>query len=433
MSGTRLWVAPVPNRGSVFGKLVATMLAMAACLLILVTIFFGFVLGPDLNAVVYRIAQEYSRVVAATAPDLKTAKQLADHVGFQMRYEGPRGNWSTASSVPSIDDVRDAAGKPSHALVRPTYYVVPGSSGGAYLFVWNFSRDMRRAHDLMLGLLLLVIVGIVLTTHAVLRRLLRPLRVLNDGVARLSEGELDVMLPNGPRDEFGRLTSAFNTMVGRVRDMIRARDQLLVDVSHELRSPLTRMKVALELLPDEEKRKRLAADVSEMERMVSELLELERLRLRGIHSTRQDVLPIVHDVAAPFQGQRPGLRVVSPAREMPLDLDAEKVRTVLRNLLENAVKYSRPDSRPIELSVHDDGGDVLVQVTDDGVGIPESQMERVFEPFFRADPSRSKRTGGYGLGLSICKRVMEAHGGSIAVARGASGGASFVLRFPKRA
>ena len=124
---------------------------------------------------------------------------------------------------------------------------------------------MYEAHVALLVVLLLVMAAVVLTGHAVLKRLLRPLRALSDGVARLSAGELDVVLPNCTRDEFGRLTDAFNQMVGRVREMIGARDQLLLDVSHELRSPVTRMKVALELLPDGEHRTRMAADVAEME------------------------------------------------------------------------------------------------------------------------------------------------------------------------
>ncbi len=136
------------------------------------------------------------------------------------------------------------------------------------------------AHLGLLVLLLFVIAGVVLAAHLVLGHLLRPLRILSDGVARLGEGELDVHLPPSTPDEFGRLTDAFNNMVGSVKDMIGARDQLLIDVSHELRSPLTRMKVALELLPDDGERARLAGDVAEMERMVTELLELERLRPR---------------------------------------------------------------------------------------------------------------------------------------------------------
>jgi len=113
-----------------------------------------------------------------------------------------------------------------------------------------------------------------------------------------------------------------------------------------------------------------------------------------------------------------------------LDVDAEQLRTVMRNLLENAVKYSLPDSRSIRVTLSTSDGGATVFVADDGVGIPREDAERIVEPFFRVDRSRSKESGGYGLGLSICKRIMEAHGGAIVHERGNGRGSTFVLRFP---
>lgn len=210
------------------------------------------------------------------------------------------------------------------------------------------------------------------------------------------------------------LTNAFNQMVGRVRQMVQARDQLLLDVSHELRSPLTRMKVALEFLPKGEQRAGMAADVDEMERMVSELLELERLRDgHGIRVERQDLLPLLREVTGSFREKRPGLQIFISEREIMLDFDAGKIRRVLRDVLENAFKYSLPHSHPVEVSTSQNEDAIVVRVSDDGPGISESDAENIFEPFFRVDRSRSKNTGGYGLGLSICKRIMEAHGAAL--------------------
>ncbi len=174
-------------------------------------------------------------------------------------------------------------------------------NGGTYLFEWNFDERMRMAHLVVPWVVLLLIATVVFAAHGVLKRLLLPLRWLGDGVARLSEGDLDVVVPKRSADEFGALTDAFNRMVGRIKDMIRTRDQLLLDVSHELRSPLTRVKVALELVGDAEMKARMAADLAEMEMMISELLELERLRDRhGLNTSRQSVVPILADVAQTF-------------------------------------------------------------------------------------------------------------------------------------
>jgi signal transduction histidine kinase len=289
------------------------------------------------------------------------------------------------------------------------------------------------AHAWLLVLSLLVMSGVVLTTQAVLQKLLRPLRVLTDGVTRLGEGDLGVVVPRTTTDEFGRLTDTFNLMAGRVREMITARDRLLIDVSHELRSPLTRMKVALELMPDGVQRARLSSDVTEMEKMISGLLELERLRTgRGVTLVRQDIMPIVREVVATYEDRAPGVRFSTDGeRQVPAEVDAEQLRSVMRNLLENAVKYSLADSKTIQVTVAARGDGVHVRVTDDGVGIPREDGERIFEPFFRVDRSRSKESGGYGLGLSICRRVMEAHGGQIALEPGNGRGSTFVLRFPR--
>ncbi|HEY4575689.1 MAG TPA: HAMP domain-containing sensor histidine kinase, partial [Thermoanaerobaculia bacterium] len=205
-----------------------------------------------------------------------------------------------------------------------------------------------------------------------------------------------------------------------------------LDVSHELRSPLTRMKVALELLPAGDKRQRIAADVAEMEAMIAELLELERLREgRGLRRERRDLVPLLREVVESFQDRPPGARFVTTAAEIQAEVDGDKIRTVLRNLLENAVKYSLPDSRPIVVSATAEETVVVVRVTDDGPGIPAADLANLFEPFYRVDRSRSKKSGGYGLGLSICKRIAEAHGGGITVANRAPRGAVFTLTLPK--
>jgi signal transduction histidine kinase len=424
------WSRPRMGR-SVFVKLVAIMVVMAACLLLMVSAFFWFVYH-SVGASVEQALGEYARTIAGGSPDLETARRLGARLDLQIRYEGPRGSWSTADTLPSIAEMRTHLAEGwSHPAWGRSRYLVTAPDGGTYLFAWEFGPRMMEAHTKFLWMLLATMLGVVFTAHVVLRRALRPLRTLHEGVRRLSDGNLDIVLPNPTRDEFGALTDAFNQMVGRVKDMLRARDQLLLDVSHELRSPLTRMKVALALLPDGEKKTRMEADVAEMEAMITELLELERFRDgRGIRTERRDLVPILREVGRAFEEGRPGVRVTSSAPELPLDIDGDRVRIVVRNVVENAVKYSLPDSHPVEVSATRNGGTVVVRVTDDGPGIPEADLDRLFEPFFRVDRSRSKKTGGYGLGLSICKRIMEAHGGRIAADNNAGRGAAFTLTFP---
>jgi signal transduction histidine kinase len=192
-------------------------------------------------------------------------------------------------------------------------------------------------------------------------------------------------------------------------------------------------------MPEGPKRAGMAADLAEMEVMIGELLELERLRAvegkeGGIRTTPTDLVAILDAVAAGYRDRPPGVEVeVDAAMEagaIVLPLDADKMRIVFRNLVENAVKYSLPDSRPVRVSAVREGYRVVVRVRDDGPGIPAADAASVFEPFFRVDRSRSKKTGGYGLGLSIAKRIVEAHGGTIAVHDNPGRGATFEVSLP---
>jgi len=402
-------------RVSIFAKLVAIMLIMAISLLGIVVAFFVLIVSPSMNHAAEALFREHIARVAANRPNLAAAQHLAERANIHVRYDGPAGSWATAAWMPSAAEAPNKV----YRFLGHGYYVVPAPDGGTYVFAWVFRRHMITVHNVLLTLTLAIMVGVIVMTHFVLRRLLRPLLALGDGVARLSSGQLDVVLPNPTRDEFGTLTDAFNQMVGRVRDMIRARDQLLLDVSHELRSPITRMRVALELVPDDQNRALMKNDLAEMELMIAELLELERLREgRGVSLARQDLVAIVRELP---------VRVTSSAPEILVDIDAERMRTVVRNLIENAQKYA--SHAEIDLSTTDDR--VVMRVRDDGPGIPDSDLASLFEPFFRVNRSRSKTPAGYGLGLSICKRIVEAHGGTITAENNLGGGATFTVTLPR--
>jgi signal transduction histidine kinase len=416
-------------RVSIFARLLTIMILMAVTLLVIVGTFFVFFVFPGATAEAAHAFEQFSRGVAATSPDYPTAQAFAHRVHVQIRYEGPRGTWSTDPHVPPILDVKQGR---AESFLGHEYHLEPAPDGGAYLFVWDYGEHVRSLHAKMLWLLLFLVMGVVCTAYVFQRRLLRPVRLLVDGVTRLSTGDLNVAVPLVTRDEFGALTDAFNKMVGRVKQMIQARDQLLLDVSHELRSPLTRLKVALALLPEDENRAGMAGDLNEMEIMITELLELERMREgRGVRCERQNLVPVLSELADAYNSGLPGVCLRARSSEILLDIDREKIRTVMRNLLENAYKFSLPDSRPVQIDILEEPGTIRVCVRDDGPGIPEAELPNLFEPFYRIDRSRSRKTGGYGLGLSICKRIMEAHSGSIAVTNNPERGASFSLVFPR--
>ena len=296
------------------------------------------------------------------------------------------------------------------------------------------SRAVMKTHRLMLlGLFAFLTISFV-GAYYFIRRLLKPLRWLQSGVNQIAIGDLGVSIPIQRYDEIGQLTEAFNDMTQRIREMIDARDQLLIDVSHELRSPITRMKLALEFIPESEKKQKLNTDIAEMETMIAEILETERLK--GGHGKLVleacDLAVVLKDVSTEYLQRFPGLVLKSLPGGCTVKIDRERIQTVLKNILDNAIKYSLADSQPVEILLFDKGETISIQIKDDGSGIPEEEIANLFEPFYRVDRSRSKKTGGYGLGLSLCKKIMDAHGGKIDIDNNiGSRGMTVSLKFVK--
>ncbi|HET9948805.1 MAG TPA: HAMP domain-containing sensor histidine kinase, partial [Longimicrobiales bacterium] len=365
-------------------------------------------------------------------------RRVARRLGVGMRIVGPDVDWVSAEPFPALADVD-----------LPPYPGEPGSRAGlvrglgvsallerdgyTYLLSLQAGRTAlgseSRVDHLAGALFMLAVLGAV---YLLTRRLLSPVRVLSEGVERLGRGDLDVEMRTRRTDELGRLVASFNQMARAVRERIRARDQLLLDVSHEIRSPLTRMRVALEMLPDSPAKRSVVEDIEETESMIDELLETERLDSPhgGLARERTDLAALLRDVitAAPPGG--PGVELVGADRPVPAEVDPERMRTLAKNVLSNALKYSRPDGPPVRVVLEAEDGRVGISVHDHGVGIDEKDLAYVFEPFYRADVSRSKDTGGYGIGLSLAKRIAEAHGGTIELSSEPGRGTSVVVRLP---
>jgi two-component system OmpR family sensor kinase len=224
-------------------------------------------------------------------------------------------------------------------------------------------------------------------------------------------------------DELAELTQAFNDMAERIERLIAGQKELMANVSHELRSPLTRIRVALELLPrDEEADARLhdvEADLDELERLIEDVLTTARLDATGLppHPSRMDARQVMADLAerASRDPATAGLTVsLGGSASVECVADPALLRRAVWNLIENAAKYGAP---PITLAAEREGSDVVLSVTDEGAGIPPEERERVLAPFYRLDKARTPEgpTHGFGLGLTLAHRVAEVHGGRIVI------------------
>jgi signal transduction histidine kinase len=205
-----------------------------------------------------------------------------------------------------------------------------------------------------------------------------------------------------------------------------------VDVSHELRSPLTRVGVALEFMPDSQARESIKADLDEMKHMISTILDTARNHhaYADVNVESADLIPLLQHSVDHFSGQPPGVITRELPPELICRLDVQKMTTVLRNILANALKYSTDDCPPVEVTVAQKPPFAVVHIRDFGVGIPDDELDAIFEPFYRVDKSRSRQTGGFGLGLSLCKTIMEALGGKIEITRPSPDGTLVSLSIP---
>ena len=209
--------------------------------------------------------------------------------------------------------------------------------------------------------------------------------------------------------------------VGRARSVrlieeACGRERLLADVSHELRSPIARMKVALELLPEGDKRDAIAQDIREMESLTTALLEREQVRTQTGQARVEQVnlVTVAASVIDAFGDTPPGVQLNVPPGSLAINGDAALVKILIHNLVDNALKFSLPDSEPVEVSLRQSGDGAQIIIEDDGPGIPPEKVEEIFEPFVKLDPARGHRTG-YGLGLNLCQRIVQSLGGEIEI------------------
>jgi signal transduction histidine kinase len=370
--------------------------------------------------------------------DTTRAREVAERLSVGMRIEGPGVDWTSSEEFPDFDDVD-----------LDPYPQVPGARAG-FAEGLGFSAEVRRGdYRYLLSLqagrtalrtasptdeiidslfMLAVLAGIYLVT----RRLLRPVRVLSEGVERLRAGDLDVEMPTKRTDELGRLIVSFNAMARAVRERIKARDQLLLDVSHEIRSPLTRMRVALEMTPESAARRSVIEDIEETEAMIRELLETQRLDSPhgGLAKSRVDLSALLRECVASLTETGPGVELKGVDRPVFADVDVERMRILVNNVLSNAIKYSDAKRLPVRVVLDAADGAIVISFHDHGIGIAGEDLAYVFEPFYRADRSRSRDTGGYGIGLSLAKRIAEAHGGSIELTSKVGEGTSVLVSVP---
>ena len=270
----------------------------------------------------------------------------------------------------------------------------------------------------------MIALGVGLGAYPVVRRLTRRLERLQDGVEALGSGQLSARVSIEGKDEVAQLAASFNLSAARIEQLVNAQKTLLAHASHELRSPLARIRMALESpSADASTRKELQQNIHELDQLIDEILTASRLDAPNAEPLAMEDF----DFTALVAEECARVNVEMEAGIIHLQGDAKLLRRLVRNLLENARRYG---GAAFDVALKKlDAATIQLEVCDHGPGVPSSEREKIFQPFYRM-PGASERDGGVGLGLALVKQIAERHGGSVQCVARAGGGSCFrVLLF----
>ena len=353
-------------------------------------------------------------------PDAARAQSLVARLPVSVRIEGPQVHFD---SHPAYRAHRRWYGEAEHDMAAEGWGLVRNTADG-HRISFGLAGPLPSERPRLVGWLTLgVLLMLTVLAYVYIRKLLRPLDAIGAGVARFGAGDFSQVIAAPRRDELGELADRINQMARSLQGMLDAKRALLLAISHELRSPLTRARVNAELVPEGEHRNALLRDLSEMRDLITGLLESERLAggHAALQTERVDLAALVRELVA-TQFPNAGLALQIDDTLGPVSADPMRVRLLLRNLIDNALRHSAGAPQPPVVSLaREAGGTLRLAVRDFGPGVSDEQFAHLAEPFYRADSARQRATGGFGLGLYLCRLVAQAHGGTLQFRRAEPG------------
>ncbi len=350
-------------------------------------------------------------------PNLGVARDLADSLPIEIRIEGGGIDWSSSRRIRASDAYALEAAPPPYDDVYIGRYrrdEVLMVRRDPYRYLFTLDRSFRERSERRHGALFVALGAVFLALYFAIRRLFRPVAAISRQVESIGQGDLEQRVAADGKGELASLAAGVNRMAAQIATMLESKSALLLAVSHELRSPMTRMRVNLELLDESERRNQLIADLREMEAMLAAILESEKLNQRHapLALARTELAGLIDEVVADHPCHDRIKRRLTPVE---LDVDPLRIRLLLKNLLDNACRYARDDGGLVEVELEAEPGIARVSVRDRGIGIEADELPRLTEAFYRPDGARRRDTGGYGLGLYLCRLIVDAHGGRLVI------------------
>ncbi|MEE4295514.1 MAG: HAMP domain-containing sensor histidine kinase [Wenzhouxiangella sp.] len=389
---------------------------------------------------------QYVRQDLGFPPDIDRALAMTEQVPIDIRLTGPDLDWASHPDFPSVERLAFGNAEAFSAEVQTwltdlqdvEFAALDGrgylrmANGPYTILVATPALDQPVDERQLVPVIIAIGLALVLLAYLAVRWLFKPLDEIREGAASIAAGQLEHRIQGIRQDELGDLASEINTMADQVQRMLDAKRQLLLGISHELRTPLSRSKLALELAEADEGLDGVRQDLREMETIIGALLEAERLNdaHHALARSSFTLAEMVDNMLADYFARDAERIQVDIDRDLVLFADRARLTLMLKNLIANALRYGRPDEAAVLLQAHQIEGTVRFAVQDHGPGFDDAQAKALGEPFFRSDGSRTRGTGGTGLGLYLARLVAEAHGGSMTLDRQWAQGARLVVRIP---
>lgn len=366
-------------------------------------------------------------------PNVTVAKRISDSVLLDIAIIYGDQIWRSKPEMLIPESARKAIVRPQFVKQAGTQYYF--LARGPFTFIFSIPEPRRFEFHPYLPLLLLSAIFVILfLAYKAVGRLFRPIQLIKEGAQRIGKGDLSYRLPEIREDELGELTVEINHMAEEVEKLLEAKRQLLLAISHELRSPITRATVTLEFIEDRKVRESLRQDLEAMERLTQELLETEKLNSQHfqLHLQTYDFRSIVNEVIDEnFSDNAARFNIELASTPCVVTVDLVRMKLVVKNLIDNAIRYSSRSAEKIKIVLKDWKDELVFSVEDQGEGIAREHVPYLAQAFYRADASRQRKTGGYGLGLYLCRLVVEAHKGTLEIESQEGKGTSVSIRLPK--
>ena len=370
-----------------------------------------------------------------TPPNLANAMRLADELEWSINIRNPIMRWSSDSDNRlDVDSSIYARALTTNAEVRTinSEDIIRVRRGDYDFFLYQRYINDGGINYFAIYSGLALAAFVLFLNYFMVSKLLSPLRLLRKGAERIRKGDLSYRVKSNRQDELGELTESINHMADSLQSMLEAKRQLLMAISHELRTPLTKAKLRLEFMPESEEREHLREDIDEIDLLISDLIEAERLN--GDHSVlvveSVSFSEFIGSVAHQFDNYDGGIEFESPDQDQEFFIDKLRIRLLITNLLNNSIRHG--EGNPILVKIDYFEEQASIEVIDRGEGISAEHLSQISEPFYRADSSRQRNTGGFGLGLYLCRLIAEAHGGKLNIQSEVGQGTHITVHIPRQ-